>query len=117
MANIAKICSHKDEAIVSGRLMNDILMCPDCLVCEIAKLKTEKTILKDKLEDWEDSVKAVIEEECKETDDRKHCSCVPILRAEVKRLQTILATIESLAFDSLYNLSKTKGSINEKPIG
>jgi hypothetical protein len=41
---------------------------------------------KDELEDWKDDFKNIMNEECLENDDRKHCSCVPSLRKAIKKL-------------------------------
>lgn len=32
---MAKYCGHYDEATISGRLVGDVLKCPDCLLSDI----------------------------------------------------------------------------------
>ena len=47
-------------------------------------LRLENGCLRAKLEDWELGVAAVMGERC---DDERHCTCVPVLRREIKRLR------------------------------
>ena len=50
--------------------------------------------LKDKLEDWEGSVKWVMDESCDA--NTKHCGCVPTLRKMVKELKDELVAAKEL---------------------
>ena len=50
--------------------------------------------LKDKLDDWEGSVKWVMDESCDA--NTKHCSCVPTLRKMVKELKEELVAAKEL---------------------
>lgn len=36
---MARHCGHYDEATISGRLVDGVLRCPDCLVTEIKRLR------------------------------------------------------------------------------
>lgn len=51
-------------------------------------LEMERDELKERLADWENDVKAAMDERCDLYE--KHCTCVPALRREVKRLQEAL---------------------------
>jgi len=50
-------------------------------------LREENERLKERLQDWQDQVKAVMSEECSESDNRKHCTCVFPLRKGIAELR------------------------------
>ena len=47
--------------------------------------------LEERFDDYMDDYVAVINEDC--AGDEKHCTCVPILRAEVERLNDLVARL------------------------
>jgi hypothetical protein len=49
----------------------------------VRTLKEERDSLQAELADWKDGVAGAMDESC---GTEKHCTCVPLLRAEVKRL-------------------------------
>ena len=55
---------------------------------EIASVTKERDALKDRLDDIHDAAMAAMDERCDMSE--RHCSCVPLLRAECKRLREAL---------------------------
>jgi len=54
----------------------------------VAEERAEVARLRERVEDYEDDVRRVLED--RGASDEAHCSCVPVLRAEVARLQAAL---------------------------
>lgn len=64
-----------------------------------AELRAEVERLRDYKADVENATKLAMSEEC--TADEQHCTCVPLLRAEVKRLQALCWS----AYTSMHSVS------------
>lgn len=74
-----------------------------CLLHHIRALEAELQALKDWKEDVEDDHAAVMAEPCP-GDDRKHCTCVPSLRAVAKKLEAEIVTLKKEVVDlRIYN--------------
>jgi len=56
----------------------------------VLDLATELTALRERVKDYEDTQRTIMSERC---GDEVHCTCVPPLRAEVKRLTVELAAL------------------------
>ncbi len=74
----------------------------------IATLTKENENLKFKLSDWQDTQKSVMSETC--PSDEKHCTCVPMLKKEIKDKDVIIAEAGQKYNDlwNLYQLIKQK---------
>lgn len=59
----------------------------------IRELESEKDSLRERLGEWEADVRAVMDDPCH--DGAHHCTCVPLLRDEVRRLRSCLRFIEA----------------------
>jgi len=94
-------CKHPRKAVreLSGYLEPEVRIewCAECGATRRVRStynghwKTPKAALdaqdlREELEDIKDAHTATINEECLESDDRKHCACVPFLRAEIDKL-------------------------------
>lgn len=62
--------------------------------CMLDRIKAENEQLKEELADIEDATKGAMDEKCDL--DERHCTCVPLLRAEVKQLRAIVEPLEEL---------------------
>lgn len=84
------------------------------LESHIAALRAENERLRDYKEDVENAVKMSLDEVC--TADEKHCTCVPLLRQEVKLLKKDKRELVE-ALEALYQHTKNNYQIcglNEK---
>lgn len=73
----------------------------DTYVTELIKLQDERDGLCDTVADIREQTKIIMDERC--ATDEVHCTCVPILRARVKRLEDALnETITAVAQVRLY---------------
>lgn len=64
---------------------------------QISMLKGENERLTKYIEDYEDDTRKVLADEC--APDEKHCTCVPVLRAENERLKNKLMDINVECLD------------------
>lgn len=73
-----------DARTPNGRLM--IAVCREVMADHAALLARVRE-LEAKLSDYESAYAATMSEVCEESDDRKHCACVPHLRKRIRELE------------------------------
>jgi hypothetical protein len=78
-----------DDGISEGRAVELVReMALRAVDKAVAEERAEVVRLRERVEDYEDDVRRVLED--RGASDEVHCSCVPVLRAEVARLQAAL---------------------------
>ena len=77
---------HADNASKMGRELEQAQL-------NLAKAADEIERLRARLADYEDGYRTAMAEECSESDDRKHCTCVPDLRRGIGELRARLAGV------------------------
>ena len=75
-------CTHGDE---SHGKSTPPMMYPEWIGCVVAKRERELEQSRAEVADWRETQRKVMTESC--DPDFKHCTCVPVLRAEMKRLK------------------------------
>ena len=73
----------------------------------VDELRAENAKLRAELDDWRATQREALGEMC---GDEQHCSCVPMLRREIKRLREAMRE----AFDWLQNATIGRGEYNHK---
>jgi tRNA(Ile)-lysidine synthase TilS/MesJ len=71
-------------SLCGKHLINDTWSGDECPLC----VRGERDRLRDELSEWNDAAKTAQDEVC--TAGEVHCTCVPLLRSEIKRLREMI---------------------------
>ena len=121
VAEFQKTQTWLDTAFMSERVRNDLLY-KDLESCkkiranfqiDLMHQQQRITALEAELEDYKDDIKSILSEVCEDTDDRKHCSCVPSYRKAITVLQANERDYIKIQGDLVKELAECK-AMNEQ---